>query len=270
MPPYPGLLASLLLIGLGLVAAILSLVAGAALSIPPTPLILGSSLAGTGSALAVGLLCARLPWRTALGAGPHPGRGWLPLAPLLLGAVVLVSEVENLVRMVLPPPASFLESMQQILAPAGALERSLAFLAAGLMAPLVEELLFRGLMLRGLVSRHGPRAGIVFSAALFAAYHLYPWQAAPALALGCLFGWVALRSGRIGYAVALHVGNNLLALSLANFAPGLPGLSPQSSDPAHVPPLALALGAGLLVLGIRSFSRAFPGPARAPVAAGAP
>lgn len=276
MPRYPGLLASVGLLFLGLAAALLTLLAGGALGASPTFLILASSLAGSGLALGVGLRSAGRPWRDALLFGPHPRRGWAPLVPLLAGAVLLSSEMENLMRAAWPPPRFFAETMRQILNPDSPLDRALAFLLAGLLAPAIEELLFRGLILQGLASRHGPAWGVTLSTALFGAYHLYPWQAVPALALALLLGWVTWRSGRIGFAVALHVGNNLLALTLAGLDPGLPGLTPRPEGVAHVPPLTLAAAALLLAWGAAAFARAFPSPEPPPdrglreAAAGAP
>lgn len=269
MPVFPSLPASLGLLFLGLVVAVLALIAGGSLGLPLTALVLASSLAGSGTALGVGLACAGRPWSDPLRLGAHPARGWAPLAPLLAGAVLAASEIENSIRAAWPPPASFTQAMQQILAPGRPLDRALAFVLAGLAAPLIEELLFRGLIQRGLVSRYGPSRGIALSAALFGAYHLYPWQAVPAAALGILFGWVTWRSGRIGYAMGLHAGNNLLALWLAGAGPALPGLSPHAPEVAHLPPAALAAAAALLACGAVLFARAFPAAAGPPAAAAA-
>lgn len=261
MPSFPGPLAALALLVLGMLTAVLAFVAGSALHVPPFPLLLLSSLAGTGTALLTGRAAAGRSGRRILRLDGHDRRGWAPLLPLLAGAVVVVSELENLFRTVWPPPASFMETMQEILAPEHPVERALAFVLAGLCAPLLEELLFRGLILGGLSNRYGGARGIALSALLFGIYHLYPWQALPALALGLLFGWVTWRSGAIGYAVALHAGNNLLALALAGLAADVSGLTQRGPEVVHVPPAALAAGAVLLVWGVKRFAAVFPRPA---------
>ena len=86
------------------------------------------------------------------------------------------------------------------------------------VGPLVEELLFRGVLLSALL-RH-LRAGwaIAISAALFALAHLidlhWLWYALPNLALlGALLAWLRLRSGSLWPSVIAHGCNNLLAMA---------------------------------------------------------
>lgn len=77
------------------------------------------------------------------------------------------------------------------------------------VAPLVEELFFRGLLLRSMEARWGPRVAWIGSSVVFGATHFQLLQF-PALALaGALFAGLALRFGRLGPAVLAHVGFNL-------------------------------------------------------------
>jgi membrane protease YdiL (CAAX protease family) len=84
-----------------------------------------------------------------------------------------------------------------------------------IVAPLVEELLFRGLLLRSLARRTSTVAAVVISAAAFAAVHLLDPSAAPALAPLLLVGLVAairtVRTGDLSQAILLHGGFNLLS-----------------------------------------------------------
>ena len=261
MPPFPGFLQSLGLIAIGLGAAFLTLIIAGVPGTPPTALILISSVVGSTVALGVGLLLARRPLRNVLRLGRHARAGWDALPMILVGSVVLVSELDNLVLLLWPPPSYFSDVMQQIMAPERPLDRALALVLAGFMAPVAEEFLFRGLIQQGLSARHGASIGIAFSALLFATYHLNPWQGGTALALGALFGWVAHRSGLIAYSIALHLGNNLIAIALARAATPIPGLTPLPEQPAHVPPALLLAAAAILVWGLARFAKAFPLPA---------
>lgn len=94
-------------------------------------------------------------------------------------------------------------------------------LAAVIFAPITEELMFRGVLLRSLEPR-GRRLAVVVSALAFAAVHATDldfdlfWQSAlvvlpPIFLLGLVLGWVTQRSGRLGPAIFLHSGWNLLA-----------------------------------------------------------
>jgi hypothetical protein len=88
---------------------------------------------------------------------------------------------------------------------------------AGLVAPVCEELLFRGLLLRALRRRVSPTAAVAISAIVFALAHpmLDPtwgtFAVVPALfALGAISGVAALRRGDLSVSILLHVGFNLL------------------------------------------------------------
>lgn len=94
-------------------------------------------------------------------------------------------------------------------------------LAAVVLAPITEELLFRGVLLRALEPR-GTRFALVVTSLVFAGVHVLgldlerPLQSAavvlpPLFILGLLLAWLTLRSGRLGPAIFLHSGWNLLA-----------------------------------------------------------
>lgn len=92
--------------------------------------------------------------------------------------------------------------------------------SALLLAPLGEELLFRGQLFRRLAARAGLPAAYATTALLFAAIHLnahgfivYAW-------LALVFGRVYAVTGRLGAAVAVHFGNNAITLAALLFAEG--------------------------------------------------
>lgn len=88
----------------------------------------------------------------------------------------------------------------------------LLVLIVGIGAPIVEEIFYRGLLQRSLVSLVGVPAGIGIASLLFGAAHLQLLQL-PALTLaGLLFGVLAHRTGRLGPAIAAHVVFNMTAV----------------------------------------------------------
>jgi membrane protease YdiL (CAAX protease family) len=97
------------------------------------------------------------------------------------------------------------------------LRLALLALFAGLIAPVCEELLFRGLLLRALRRRFSTVTAVAVSALAFALAHpaLDPsWGTlviVPALfGLGAISGVVAVRRGDLSVSIMLHVGFNLL------------------------------------------------------------
>lgn len=93
------------------------------------------------------------------------------------------------------------------------------FFAIGLLAPVAEEMVFRGAILRWLLQKQRPWAAIAISAALFAAVHLNPAQMPHAFLMGLLLGWMYWRTGSIVPGLALHFVNNAVAYVLCNILP---------------------------------------------------
>ena len=76
------------------------------------------------------------------------------------------------------------------------------------LAPVFEELLFRGFLLKGLVgSRLGEHGAVWVSAALWAVVHLqYDWYGVGyILLIGGLFGYARLRTGSLAVPIMLHM-----------------------------------------------------------------
>ncbi len=82
------------------------------------------------------------------------------------------------------------------------------FLYVGLGAPISEELLFRGLMLRSL-EPFGKKFAIFSTALLFGLFHGNLSQAPFAFGVGLVLGYVAMEYN-IGWAMVLHMFNNLI------------------------------------------------------------
>jgi len=87
-------------------------------------------------------------------------------------------------------------------------------IGAVVLAPIVEELLFRGVLLRALLRRVQPVTAVLGSAVIFALVHYVgdpntlPFL--PALTgLGAVLALVALRSGDLSTAIFIHAGFNL-------------------------------------------------------------
>jgi len=95
------------------------------------------------------------------------------------------------------------------------------FLYASLLAPVSEEILFRGLIQRSLLP-YGKRFAIFCSALTFGLFHGNLIQTPYAFAVGLVLGYVAAEYS-IGWAMLLHMINNLLiADSLNRLTLGLP------------------------------------------------
>lgn len=85
------------------------------------------------------------------------------------------------------------------------------FITVAVLAPILEEWLCRGLIMRGLLKHISPTKAIIWSAALFAIMHLNPWQAIPAFIIGCFYGWIYYKTRCIWAPIFLHFVNNAFA-----------------------------------------------------------
>lgn len=79
-------------------------------------------------------------------------------------------------------------------------------------APLIEELVYRGLIQHSFVAAWGRAIGVAAAALLFTFIHLRPVEYPGLLAFSLVLGLVALRSERLGPAIAMHVGFNAAGL----------------------------------------------------------
>lgn len=100
------------------------------------------------------------------------------------------------------------------------------FLYASILAPISEELIFRGYILQTL-RPYGKKFAICFSAFLFGVFHGNLLQTPYAFFMGLVLGYVTLEY-HIGWSVALHVFNNLVLADLLTRLTS--GLSAQLSE----------------------------------------
>jgi membrane protease YdiL (CAAX protease family) len=87
----------------------------------------------------------------------------------------------------------------------------LALFTGGLIAPIAEEVFFRGFVFAGLHQHLGLRRALVLNAILFALMHILPTSWPPIFVLGVLFAWLYEQTGSIWPAVAVHGAINIIS-----------------------------------------------------------
>lgn len=96
---------------------------------------------------------------------------------------------------------------------------ALLVVVVALAAPVVEELLYRGLVQQGLANSLGAERAWVLAAALFAAIHLVPVEFPGLFAFALVLGWCYRKTGRLGPGIIAHMAFNasgLLVVALLN------------------------------------------------------
>jgi sodium transport system permease protein len=144
-----------------------------------------------------------------------------PPARAVIGAVIIGASAWGAVAMLsewlVPVPREVLEQLRRALIPedhSRGLALNLLLVAA---TPAVcEEVLFRGVVLRGLATRLAPSAAIVLTGVLFGLFHLDIWRLLPSTVLGILLSWVALETRSLVPSMIIHFCNNAVLVTLAS------------------------------------------------------
>ncbi len=207
-----------------------------------------------------GLRWASVPFRQACPLGPFPVR----LLPALLvanfGMTILLLSAAGLI----PMPEAFRQILSQQMAESS---RWSLFLAVVVVAPLAEELFFRGLVLRGYLGRYSVTAAVWTSALLFAVFHLNPWQGVIALPVGVLYAWLFLRTGSLLPGIVGHATVNFSANFLMTPLALALGYSAEELEATNIFPVPmLAIGAVATAIGLFVLWRQLPGDTRSPMA----
>ena len=112
------------------------------------------------------------------------------------------------------------ENTQQIIT--SLMKEPWGYVAVGILAPLAEEVVFRGAILRtllGIMSKKNHWVAIMISAAIFGVVHANLAQFINALLMGLLLGWMYYRTGSLVPGILLHWINNTMAYVLTNIMP---------------------------------------------------
>lgn len=140
---------------------------------------------------------------------PAPVAPWIALkiAPAVIlvigGALIVFGALSELVVQVFPMSEGEEEIFSRVV------DGGLAsFITLALVAPFVEELLFRGIFLRAFLQRYSPTRALWYAALLFATAHLNIYQFVFALPLGLFVGWLYIRSGSLWPSILTHALHN--------------------------------------------------------------
>ena len=130
----------------------------------------------------------------------------LPMFVMMLGLIIVVSELDNVLQRFLPIPDWLIEMLGELgLGEGFALG---TFIVLVVVAPITEEPLFRGILLHGFTRNYGAWWAVIVTAFLFGAIHMNPWQFVGAFFLGLAFGWWTLETRSILPAILGHAMNN--------------------------------------------------------------
>ncbi|WP_316811479.1 CPBP family intramembrane glutamic endopeptidase [Pedobacter heparinus] len=87
-------------------------------------------------------------------------------------------------------------------------------IGALLLAPICEELIFREIILKGLLTRYSPKVSVFLSALLFSLLHFNQSQIIGAIFFGLFGGWIFYKTNSLGLVILLHFLSNLTSITI--------------------------------------------------------
>jgi membrane protease YdiL (CAAX protease family) len=150
----------------------------------------------------------------------------------------------DLIAQHLPPSPDEIAAQAEAFAATDLLHRCLIVIAAGVVAPLIEELFFRGGIYRSLRREHTTTLAVMGTAFIFAISHLSIRTFVPVFAVGLILSHARAASGSLWPGLTLHIVFNTATLveSFRN--------SPERQGLAMPPSLAMSLCSIVLSLGL--------------------
>ena len=154
-----------------------------------------------------------------------------PVIPVIVSALIILTMpvLTDPLSVLIPMPDSVKKMFDDLFDPNVA-----TFFSVIIAAPILEEAIFRGIILNGLLKNYPPQTAIIASAAIFAAVHLNPWQAIPAFLGGLLMSWMYWKTNSIIPGIILHFCNNLFATILGLVYKNADSLKQLMSNQAYI------------------------------------
>lgn len=130
--------------------------------------------------------------------------------PLILYGVLLIFAAGVVIEPLLDLfPSRYLDIMDIAIGRGG-----WAIMTTVILAPILEEVLFRGLLLGAINEKHGAFRAVFVSAAIFGVIHIIPQQIVNAFVIGIILGYIYVRTKSLVAVIFIHALNNGLAYVL--------------------------------------------------------
>jgi membrane protease YdiL (CAAX protease family) len=132
---------------------------------------------------------------------------------IVVAAIALLFGVISPIGNLIPMPEFFKNAFLNTAKQSG----FYSFLLMVIAAPIFEELIFRGLILDGLLKRYSPITSILISSILFGLAHLNPWQFVAGFVIGIFAGWIYHKSRSLSLVIIIHAAVNLTGYLIRYF-----------------------------------------------------
>lgn len=124
---------------------------------------------------------------------------------IIIASLVLNAGIAGPLASLIPMPESIIKIMLKMKEQVG----FWTFIMMVIAAPLLEEFIYRGIILDGLLKRYTPLTSILISSILFGIAHFNPWQLVTASLLGTFSGWIYYKTKSLAPSIIIHAAVNL-------------------------------------------------------------
>ena len=145
----------------------------------------------------------------------RPWRAIIWVALMAVGTILPLEWVYEQIQLSMPENVEVLFE--------GIMKEPWGYMVIGILAPVTEEIVFRGAILRGLLKILGRHhwIAIVITSLLFAVTHMNLAQGIHAFIIGMLLGWVYWRTSSIVPGMVIHWVNNSIAFVMFHLMPDM-------------------------------------------------
>lgn len=172
---------------------------------------------------------------------------FIPMTLTIIGFQILLSEVGIFTTRIIPINGFW----EKIFNSAFGSEFSTwkGLLSVAIIAPIVEEITFRGIILKGFLKHYSVIKSVILSALLFGLIHMNPWQFVTAFAAGIVLGWWYIKTDSILPTIFGHALNNGIIYIISFIGISIPGFNTALGSSSHQPLWFDFLGVTLFTCG---------------------
>jgi hypothetical protein len=132
---------------------------------------------------------------------------------VIIGSIFLYCGIVSPITLIIPISASAKESLLNFSSSPGPFWIFQSVIAA----PILEELIFSGIILNGLLSKYPPTKSILLTSLLFGLMHLNPSQFVVGFIMGSFTGWIFYKTRSVSLSILIHAIYNAASILMRHF-----------------------------------------------------
>ena len=157
------------------------------------------------------------------------------IIPVAVSSQIIGSEIENLISILIKRSLNFYQAIITLAKLPGISGLFLSIILIAVIPAIVEEILFRGIIQKGLINKYNTNTGIILASFLFAIIHINPHVLLTIFLFAILLGFVYHIYKNILYNILIHFTLNFLAVLLIRYDNfHLKGLNSDLDKTSHV------------------------------------